>query len=235
MKYLLSAALLALAAACSPPQAAPDATPVETTQVAPPSIEGIPAGAYTLDKSHASLTFQVNHLGFSNYTARFTALDAQLQLDPAHPDQASLVATVQPRSLELNAPPAGFLNELLGPQWFNAAQFSEITYRSTQIEMTGANTARIHGDLTLHGVTKPVVLEATFNGGYAGHPMDPHARLGFSAHGVLNRSEFGMGVGVPPPGTNMGVSDAVNFAIETEWNGPDWVNPDPAPAAAPTP
>jgi polyisoprenoid-binding protein YceI len=65
-----------------------------------------------------------------------------------------------------------------------------------------------------------VVLEATFNGGYAGHPMDPHARIGFSAHGTFKRSEFGIGYGVPAPGTTMGVSDAVEVTIETEFSGP---------------
>jgi polyisoprenoid-binding protein YceI len=79
---------------------------------------------------------------------------------------------------------------------------------------------RITGDLTLHGVTKPVVLEATFNGGYAGHPMDPHARIGFSARGTFNRSDFGMVYGIPAPGTTMGVSDAVNVTIEAEFSGP---------------
>ncbi len=58
-------------------------------------------------------------------------------------------------------------------------------FESRQIEVTGVNTVRIHGDLTLHGVTRPIVLEATFNGGYAGHPMDPNARIGFSAQATL--------------------------------------------------
>jgi polyisoprenoid-binding protein YceI len=233
MKYIVSAAAFALLAACSPPPPAPSAeAPAAETAAQAPSIEGLPAGAYTLDDSHASLVFRVSHLGFSNYTAEFNDLDADLQLDPANPSQATLVARVNPSSLEVNAPPAGFLQDLLGAQWFNVAQFPEITFRSTQIEMTGANTARVRGDLTLHGVTKPIVMDATFNGGWAGIPPDPHARLGFSAHGALNRSEFGMDVGLPPPGSNMGVSDAVEFQIETEFTGPPWTPPaDQAPAA----
>ena len=82
------------------------------------------------------------------------------------------------------------------------------------------DTLRVRGDLTLQGVTRPIVLEATFNGGYAGHPMDPNARIGFSAQGTLKRSEFGIAQGIPAPGTTMGVSDEVNVVIEAEFTGP---------------
>jgi polyisoprenoid-binding protein YceI len=132
----------------------------------------------------------------------------------------SLAATVNIASLLLPAPPEGFVAEMLGPRWFDAAQFPTMTFRSTSVELTGANTARVIGDLTLHGVTKPVALDVTFNGGYAGHPMDPNGRIGFSARGSLRRSEFGMGYGVPPPGSTMGVGDEVEIVIETEFTGP---------------
>ena len=185
-----------------------------------PAAPTIPAGAYKLDPAHASLEFQVNHLGFSHYTARFTDFDATLQLDPANPAAAQLAVTVDPRSLALPTPPAGFKDELLSKNWLDAGQFPQITFRSTAVETTGPDTAKITGDLTLHGVTKPVVLEAKFNGGYAGHPMDPHARAGFSAHGVFKRSDFGIAFGIPAPGTTMGVSDAVEVRIEAEFSGP---------------
>ncbi len=80
-------------------------------------------------------------------------------------------------------------------------------------------------------MTKPVVLDATFNGGYAGHLMDPHARIGFSAHGVFKRSDFGVKYGVPAPGTTMGVSDEVEVNIETEFSGPALAKAEAAPAA----
>ena len=110
--------------------------------------------------------------------------------------------------------------QLLGKEWFDAAQFPTMEYRSKRVEQTGPQSMRIYGDLTLHGVTKPVTLDATYNGGYAGHPMDPHARIGFSAHGTLKRSDFGISYGIPAPGTMMGVSDEVTVIIETEFSGP---------------
>jgi polyisoprenoid-binding protein YceI len=205
--------VLALLAACAPATVAPNP---ERTMVA----SDAPAGEYRLDRSHADLTFRVNHIGFSMYTGRFSDFDATLHFDPTSPEAMSLEASVNVSSLTLPTPPEGFVAEMLGPQWFDAAQFPTMMFRSTAIELTGANTARVTGDLTLRGVTKPVALDVTFNGGYAGHPMDPNGRIGFSARGSLRRSEFGMGYGVPPEGSTMGVGDEVEIVIETEFTGP---------------
>ncbi len=187
----------------------------------PPASEApLPAGEYRIDPTHSTLAFRVNHLGFSNYVMQFTSVDTKLTLDPADPARAALEVTIDPRSLALPSPPAGFLDTLLGAEWLDAGQFPSITYRATAVDVTGEKTARVTGDLTLHGVTKPVVLDVTFNGGYAGHPMDPYARIGFSATGRFNRSDFGIAFGIPAPGTTMGVSDEVQVSIETELTGP---------------
>lgn len=213
--------LLALGA-CSPPApppaapAAPAETPVENTA---------PAGAYTLEKSHASLIVRLNHLGYSHFTARFERWDATLNFDPAAPESASISVSIDPRSIASDNPPAGFIDTMRGPEFLDAARFPDTRFQSTQVERTGPNTARITGDLTLHGVTKPVTLEARFNGGYPGMQLDPHARIGFSAHGTFKRSDFGMGFGIPPAGTTMGVSDDVEVIIETEFSGPAWTPP----------
>jgi polyisoprenoid-binding protein YceI len=190
----------------------------------------VPGGSYTLDKPHASLIFRVNHLGFSHWTARFTRFDAKLQFDPASPATAQVTVTIDPASITPDNPPPGFVASLRGAQWLNAAQFSKITYRSARVEPVGPNAMRIFGDLTLHGKTQPVVLDATYNGGYIGHPMDPHARIGFSAHGTLKRSDFGIAFGIPQPGSTMGVSDAVEFSIEAEFSGPSWAGAGNTPA-----
>lgn len=123
----------------------------------------VPAGAYTLDKPHASLLFRVNHLGFSNFTGRFSSFDAQLQFDPQHLNASQVDVTIDPRSLETDNPPAGFLDSLRGAQWLDATQFPQLKFHSTRVETTGEHTFRIHGDLSLHGVTRPVTLEATYN------------------------------------------------------------------------
>jgi polyisoprenoid-binding protein YceI len=182
-----------------------------------------PAGDYHLDPAHARLMFRVNHLGFSNYTAFFRDFDAQLTFDPADPQAMALQASVDPASVETLFPDPGFdFNAVIaGPQFLDAAQFPEMRFDSTKITLTAPDRAALSGLLTLHGVTRPVTLRVTFNGGYGGHPMDPGgARVGFSATGTLFRSDFGIGFGIPEPGSSLGVSDAVEIVIEAEFINP---------------
>ena len=180
----------------------------------------VPAGVYQLDKSHASLLFRVNHVGFSKYTARFTRFEAQLDFDPSRLAASRVSATVDPRSVAADNVPSSFLEMLVSKDWLDAESFPEMTFRSKSIEVTSPNSFRINGDLTLHGVTKPIVLEARYNGGYASHPYEPRARIGFSAQGKFNRSDFGVTIGIPEPGTTMGVSDEVEVILESEFSGP---------------
>jgi polyisoprenoid-binding protein YceI len=179
-----------------------------------------PAGAYTLDKVHTSLVFRVSHLGFSTYTGRFTGVDAKLAFDPARLAASRVEVTIDPRTIEADNAPAGFLASLAGSQWLDADKFPEMTFRSKSVEVTGAKTFRVRGELTLHGVTKPIDLDASFNGGYAGHPYEPRARIGFSATGKFKRSDFGVSYGLPAPGTTMGVGDEVEIVLESEFTGP---------------
>jgi len=224
MKRLLITCTALSLCACTPAQKTEqkttDSAPVSAA-VAAPSVADIPAGDYRTDPAHTSLSFSVNHLSYSHYTARFTDIDARLKLDPAHPETAALTVAIDPKSLDLNNPPKGFHDELMGKMFFDAASFPKITFTATRIAMIGADTANVTGDLTLHGVTQPVTLAVTFNGGYPGLAgLDPNARVGFSAKGTLRRSQFGMGYGIPAPGTTMGVGDDVDFTIETEMTGP---------------
>jgi polyisoprenoid-binding protein YceI len=191
----------------------------------------VPAGAYRIEPSHASLLFKVDHLGFSNYTARFKRFDATLQFDPARLAASKLQVTVDATSLETDFPdPAklDFNKQLQGAEWLDAGAHPQMTYRSLRVVPTGDKAFRIEGELTLRGVTRPMVLEARYNGGYAGHPMDPNARIGFSATGRLKRSAHGMTVGIPAPGTTMGVGDDVQVIVEAEFTGPPLKKP-PAP------
>jgi polyisoprenoid-binding protein YceI len=218
MKPITLIALLALGAAttqsgAADTHAAKDAPP-------PAATAPVPAGAYTLDKAHASLVMRLDHLGFSHFTARFTRFDAELKFDPANPAASSVKVSVDPRSIDSDNAPDGFMDQLRGNMWLDAAKYPQITFTSTKVERAGEKGLRITGNLALHGVTKPVVLNATYNGGYAGHPMDPHARIGFSAQGSFKRSDFGIAYGIPAPGTTMGVGDAVNLVIESEFSGP---------------
>jgi polyisoprenoid-binding protein YceI len=242
-RFLMACAVVALASGCSPSEDQTRDKPA-STETAPAAVPAgpitpvatdAPSGDYKIDKAHTSVVFRVNHIGFSNYTAQFGSVDGTLKLDVKDPSKSSLEASVDTGSLTLVAPPAGFLDKLLDEKWLGAAAFPKITFRSTKVELTGANTARISGDLTLRGATQPITLDATFNGGYAGHPYDPQARIGFSLRGSLKRSAFGVSEGLPPPGSSMGVGDDVTIEIETELNGPPVANPPATPSAGTSP
>ena len=227
MKLAAAALVLIVFAACSREDEAPPELVTITAATAtpgavpPPARTEAPAGSYELDRSHTSLTLRVDHLGLSRYTARFTGLDGRLAFDPARPEASQVTITVDAKSLETDYPdPAlDFDAQLTGPEWLDAARYPTIEYRSTRIQRTGADTARITGELTLHGVTRPIVLEARFNGGYAAVPGDPSgaSRIGFSAQGTLKRSQYGISYGVPAPGTSLGVGDDIEVMIESEF------------------
>ncbi|NWG93234.1 MAG: polyisoprenoid-binding protein [Parvularculaceae bacterium] len=211
------------AAEAAPATPAKDAAPTPT-----PVATDAPAGEYRLDKSHASLIFKVDHIGYSAYKGSFDDFDATLAFDPKAPETMRVTATISVASLDIPTPPQGFLDELKGPAWLNAAAFPAMTFRSTGVALTGPAAARVDGELEFRGIRAPVAFDTTFNGGYAGFPpYDPNARIGFSAKGSLKRSVFGLLIGIPTPEAPVGVGDDVAFEIEAEFSGP------PAPKTPP--
>jgi polyisoprenoid-binding protein YceI len=183
-------------------------------QMTPPAE--MPSGVYTLDKSHASVTWKVSHLGLSNYTARFATMDSELNFDAAKPENSSVKATIDVSSIRTDYPatPEKDFDKKLseGTDWFNSKQFPTITFQSTKIERTGETTAKIHGDLTMLGVTKPMTLDAVFNGAYLKKPFADVPGLGFSATGKINRSDWGFSTYVP------NIGDSIEIAIEAEFH-----------------
>ena len=219
-KLLLPLALAAAITACSKPAdtAAPAATPAETAAApaeaaaaAPAAPEAaaiqIAAGTYKLDPSHTDVLVQWNHMGFSNPTAHFGNADGTLVYDAADVGKSSVEVTL-PLS-GLNSFTAKFDEHLRSADFFDAAKFPTATFKSTKVEAAGTNKLSVTGDLTVKGVTKPVVLDVTVNG--AGeHPMMKVPSVGFDATTTIKRSDFGIGAYAPA------VSDDVKIRITTE-------------------
>lgn len=180
------------------------------------AYKDMPAGVYDIDHKHASLTWKISHAGLSNYTARFKSIDAEIQFDPAHPDKSKVTATIDPLSLETDFVPNAerdFNKELrTDEKWFNAGKFPKITFTSTKVELNGENKGKIYGDLTLLGVTKPVVLDVVLNGAYLVQPFNKKPTLGFSATTSIQRTEWGLTTYAPI------ISDKVDIIIEAEFN-----------------
>ncbi len=175
-------------------------------------LADMPAGTYVLDKSHASIIWKVNHLGLSHYTARFTDFSASVALDPADVSKSSLKATIDPTSIKTDFVGEKDFDKKLthGEDWFNGGKFPAITFESTKIEQQLDDTGEIHGNLTMLGVTKPLVLDATFNGAYAQAPFSKKAVIGVSAQTVVKRSDWGFDTYVPM------IGDEVLVLIEAE-------------------
>jgi polyisoprenoid-binding protein YceI len=147
----------------------------------------VPAGSYVLDKKHASLTVRIVHMGFSHYTLRLNGLDGSFTYDPANWQQTKVEFTVDPKSVDTHD--LSFDKQIAG--YFEADKYPVITFASTAVAGGADGKGTVTGDLTFHGVTRPVILDVTFDG--AGHGIAPlGTRLGFSGSTQIKRSDFGL-------------------------------------------
>ena len=210
---LATAAILAFSPAFAAEEKKPAAAgKTEAAAPAAPTVSSdislAPAGEYVLEKSHASIAFKARHMGFADYLMRFNDFDATVMLDPKAPEKSSVTASIKPASLDSNNPK--MTEHTSNKDFFNVAAFPTISFVSKKIEKTGANTGKITGDLTMLGVVKPVVLDATFIGG-GEHMMMKKYDIGFKATTTIKRSEFGMVYGIPM------VSDDISVEINAEF------------------
>jgi len=163
-----------------------------------PAATKAPAGAYTLDKPHASLVWKGLHQGLSYYAARFNKFDIQLDFNPDDVTKSKVTATIDPKSVETDDESkrangqSKFDTELADDaNYFNSAKFPQITFASTAITKTGDNSGKMTGNLTFLGVTKPVTLDIVMNGNRPDARTQKH-KVGFTATGAFKRSEFGL-------------------------------------------
>ena len=170
-------------------------------------------GTYGLEKTHAFLTWRISHNGLHKYTSRFTDFDATIEFDPENPIQSSVTASINPLSVKTDHPTRdNWDNEIATDKKFlDGNEFPTIDFASTRIEQTGEFTGIIYGDLTLLGVTKEVALNATYNGTGNAPWFGTKDLIGFSANGVLKRSDFGMLALLP------NIGDEVEIIIEAEF------------------
>jgi polyisoprenoid-binding protein YceI len=172
------------------------------------SPTAVQAGTYKLDPAHSKITWSVSHFGFSTYVGQFSHVDGTLKIDPKTPAAATLEVTVDANSIGTLNPALD--THLRSKEFLDVATFPSATFKATKVTPTGAKTADIAGALTLHGVTKPVVVHATFN--QAGpNPLDKKYELGFAGSAEITRSDFGIKSYVPA------VGDKVALTIEAEF------------------
>ena len=168
------------------------------------------AGAYAVDKQHATIHWSVSHRGLSNYIGRFDEFDIDLTFDADDPESATLTASIDPTSLNIDYSGASDFAAELYNDVMKAAEFPQITFTATGISVDGENAGTVTGDLAFAGQTHPVTLDVTYNGASPGRGGG--STIGFAATGTLTRSEWGADRFV-----QSGIGDDVSIRIEAEF------------------
>lgn len=167
------------------------------------------ADTYALDPSHSYVLWQINHLGFSTQTGKWMVADGTLVLDEAKPQNSKVNATIKVADIVTGVPQ---LNEhLSGGDFFDVTKFPTATFVSDKVTVVGKNKAKVHGILTIRGISKPVTLNVTLDK-LGNNPISNKVTAGFSATTSIKRSDFGMTALLPLLG------DEVKIEIGAEAN-----------------
>ena len=178
----------ALAQAVSAPQP-PNTNPAD-----------VQSGAYSIEPTHTRVLFALSHMGFTTWYGQFTNVSGTLTLNPKALSTSTLDITIPTDTISTSNTKLD--GELNSPNWLDTAKYPTITFKSTKIVRTGHDTARVTGDLTFHGVTRPETLNVTFNA--AGVNFLTHQyTAGFNATGMIKRSDFNETTYVPVIGDNV--------------------------------
>lgn len=163
--------------------------------------------AYQIDPTHTATVFSWNHFGFSTPSANFSDIQGTINVDNAKPANSSVNVTIPLSSLNTNV--KALDEHLKTADFFDAAKYPNITFKSTKVQALGKNKYKITGNLTVKDVTKPVILDAVLNK-QGVHPMTKAESIGFNATTSFDRSAFGVGAYVP----NVGDKITVNITTE---------------------
>ena len=166
------------------------------------------AVTYTFEPQHTQGVIRWNHLGFANPTAQFNSVEGALEFDPADPTRSSVAVTIPLTSMSTGVPDLN--DDFRSSDFFDFAKFPTATFKSRRIEKGATpDTLKVAGELSVHGITKPVMLDVTINK-VGTNPRNQVPTVGFEAMATLKRSDFGLGLYVPQ------VSDEIRIHITAE-------------------
>ncbi len=186
---------------------------VAAIAVLAPTMGYAAAAAYDIDSAHSSATFKVKHLAISTVSGGFGKVSGKMTWDPADPAKSSVEATIDAASIDTKH--GGRDEHLKSPDFFDVASHPTITFKSTKVEKASEGQLRVTGDLTIRGVTKPVVLDVE---GPVAPIKDPwgNTKTGATATTKINRQDFGVSWSKTLDGGGLVVSDDVWITIELE-------------------
>jgi polyisoprenoid-binding protein YceI len=176
-----------------------------------PALGSVKAGDYKVEGNHTQVVFSVLHFGFTDFSGLFAGASGTLKLDPAQLATSKLEVTIPMQSAITTV--SKLNDELKGEKWFDVAKFPSATFSSTKVSSTSKGELLISGNLTLHGVTKPVLLHARLVGAGV-NPLDKAYTIGFEATGTVKRSEFGVSTYVPAVSDDVRLTIAGAFELE---------------------
>jgi polyisoprenoid-binding protein YceI len=162
------------------------------------------------DKAHSQLAFTITHLGVSDVSGTFNDFDVEVKT--SKPDFSDAEFTLSAKTASIDTRIEMRDNHLKSPDFFDAAKYPEISFKSTGIKSVGKNKYKLSGDLTLKGITKPVVLDLVYRG-VIENPMSKKPTAGFQLSGTIKRSDFALGNGFPAPM----LSDEVSIKADGEF------------------
>jgi len=162
---------------------------------------------WKIDPNHTAAQFSVRHMGISTVRGAFTKVSGTVEFDPANPAKASIEVSIDAASVDTRVEMRD--NDLRSPNYFDVAKFPTITFKSTSVQSAGAGKLKVAGALTIHGVTKQVVLDVD---GPSSPMTDPrgNVHMGASATTTIKRTDFGVGSANPM------VGDEITITIDVE-------------------
>jgi polyisoprenoid-binding protein YceI len=164
------------------------------------------ADSFKIDPVHSAIIFKIGHFGVGNVYGRFDTFSGTFALDQSDASKDSVNVEIKTDSVDTNAPDRD--KHIKSPDFFNAAQFSTATFKSTSVKKIDDKTYEVTGDFTLRGVTKPLTLNVQAVGSGPGPKGEP--RSGWEATATLKRSDFEVKTFLPA------VSDEVSLIIAVE-------------------
>lgn len=165
------------------------------------------AERYEFDKNHTNIMWFASHFGFSHSMGQFMDYDGHFTVDKENPENSNVTITIKTKSIMTGLD--DFDEHLKGNSFFKTMEFPTATFTSTDVELADDDSARVTGDFTLLGVTKPVTLDVKMNK-IGVNPYNQKHVAGFTAKTTIKRSDFGMKYALP------GIHDDVNIHIEAE-------------------
>ncbi len=170
------------------------------------------ASTWEIDSAHASANFSVKHLGVSNVNGTLGVVSGKMEADDKDMTKSKIEATVDVKAIDTKF--AKRDEHLRSPEFFEVEKFPTLTFKSTKLEKISDTKMKITGDLTMHGVTKPVTLEAEISPEVK-NPFSGSPTRAVTATGVLNRQEWGLKWQAPAEAVKV-VGDEVKLSIEAE-------------------